>query len=77
MIANRRERRSTPDALPELRSLQPIDSDSIYSPELNSIFSVSTAAVLWSSPYPSRNDGAVAGSYVVFASGSRVLVDSK
>jgi hypothetical protein len=63
-------------AVPELKSLQPVDSDSIYSPELNSIFSLTTGAALWTSPNPSTGVGAVAGSYVVFASGSQVLAES-
>ena len=60
--------------LPELRSFQPVTADSIYSPALNSILSVSTGTVIWSSGAPIRNGvGAVAGGNVLFASGARVL----
>ena len=61
--------------LPVLRSFQPLSSDTIYSPELNSILSVSTGAVIWpiSGPIPSMGVGAVAGANVVFAYGPRVL----
>jgi hypothetical protein len=63
-------------SLPELRSIQPVTADSIYSPQLNSIFSLTSGAPTWTSPNSSTGVGAVAGGYVVYASGSRVLADS-
>ncbi|HEY1807195.1 MAG TPA: hypothetical protein VGG42_01475 [Acidobacteriaceae bacterium] len=39
-------------ALPELWIVQPIDSDTIYSPERNALYSVSTGQAAWTSPYP-------------------------
>jgi hypothetical protein len=76
-------------ALPELYSLQRVAADSIYSPERNAIFSVSTGQATWTSPNPSRGDGvstsfvlqyrgilgAVAGPYVVFASGATIRAE--
>jgi len=63
-------------ALPELLNIQDVTSDSIYSPDLNEIFSLSTGQSTWSSPYPSQKTGAVSGPYVVFEAGSRILVDT-
>ena len=63
-------------SLPELLRLQPVSSGQVYSPDLNSIFSLTTGSPTWTASVPSTGVGAVAGSYVVFASGSQVLVDS-
>jgi hypothetical protein len=60
-------------ALPELHVIQPLTADSLYSPEQNSIFTVSTGGAAWMSGDASRGQGAVAGGYVVFSSGARVL----
>jgi hypothetical protein len=62
-------------ALPELSRLQPVGSDQIYAPAQNTIFSLSSGQPVWTAT-TSSTDGAVAGSYVVFASGSRVLLDT-
>jgi Putative Ig domain len=62
--------------LPELQHLLPVTSSSVYSPDLNTIFSLSTGAATWTTINKSRAVGAVAGSYVVFASDTRVLVDT-
>jgi len=63
-------------ALPELLAFQTVTSDSIYSPKENTIFSLETGAPIWTSANPSAGVGAVSGSYVVFLSGSHVLVES-
>jgi hypothetical protein len=63
-------------ALPPLTSMLPVTSDSIYSPDLNAIYSVTTGAATWTSAYPTVGLGAVAGSYIVFQSGSEILVDN-
>jgi hypothetical protein len=63
-------------ALPEIDVMQPLTSNSIYSPKLNSIFSLNPGATTWSYPYTRTGVGAVAGDYVVFASGNRVLIDA-
>jgi putative Ig domain-containing protein len=60
-------------ALPELLAFQTVTSDSIYSPKKNAIFSLTTGALIWTSVEPSLGVGAVSGSHIVFASGSRVL----
>jgi hypothetical protein len=62
-------------ALPELSRLQPVGSDQIYAPALNTIFSLSSGQPVWTAISPST-DGAVAGTYVVFASGNRILLDT-
>ena len=63
-------------ALPELISFEPVDSGSVYSPALNAIYSVSTGQALWKATYQLSGPGAVAGGYVVYLSGSRVIVES-
>lgn len=68
-------------AIPELHEIQPLTADTIYSPELNTIYSVSSGAAIWSSGYNptlvggdnGRGVGAVAGGYVVFETGPRIL----
>jgi hypothetical protein len=59
-------------------TVQVVTPDSVYDPDQNSIFSVSTGTATWtwtnSQTYPS-GPGAVAGSRVVFASGHLVLAE--
>jgi len=62
--------------LPELLQFQTVTSDWIYSPHLNTIFSLSSGSSVWTSASPTLGVGAVSGNYVVFASGSHVLVDT-
>lgn len=60
-----------------------VDSNSIYSPYTYSIYSLTTGAVTWSESLPTpgtaylpyKAASTVAGGYVVFTSGSRVMVD--
>lgn len=64
--------------IPEITSFQALPADTVYSPEWNSIFSLSTGEVTWkgiNSGETSKifNVGAVAGSRVVYTIGSRVL----
>jgi hypothetical protein len=61
--------------IPELLRIQALGGDQIYSPDKNTIFSLSSGQSVWTATVPS-NDGAVAGSNVVFASGSQVLLDT-
>ena len=63
--------------LPEIKRLQLLGADSIYSPELNEIVSPTSGAVSWTTGDSTRQLGAVAGSYVVFVSGARVLALSQ
>ena len=51
-----------------------VTPESIYSPELNIIVSLTSGATAWMSGNTARQLGAVTGSQVIFASGSRVLV---
>ena len=60
--------------LPEMQSLQIVSADSVYDPASNSIYSTTTGIATWTTQSPSSGVGAVAGSNVVFASGSQVLV---
>jgi hypothetical protein len=64
-----------PAALPESWEYQAFGTDSLYSPSLNSVVSLTTGARTWSSANLSTGVGAVAGSRVVFASGHRVLAE--
>jgi hypothetical protein len=63
-------------SIPEVRIFQPVTSDLIYSPKLNAIFSLSSGSVIWTSPNQATGVGAIAGRYVVYASGTRVLIDT-
>jgi hypothetical protein len=64
--------------LPEMERFDVSAVDSVYSPDLNAIVSVSTGAVTWTSGNAQALTavGALAGTHVVFASGARVLAQS-
>jgi len=62
--------------LPELQSLQIVSAGSVYDPVSNVMYSTTTGMATWTGASPSTGVGAVAGSNVVFASGSQVLVQS-
>ncbi len=66
---------STP-TLPELLTIQPVDSTSIYSPTLNTIFSLPSGNALYQSGTPVTGPAAIAGPSVVFTSGTRIVVDT-
>ena len=61
--------------LPELQSLQVVSAGSVYDPTSNSIYSTTTGMAAWTSASSSTGVGAVAGSNVVFTSGSQVVVE--
>jgi hypothetical protein len=63
-------------SLPELLTIQPVDSTSIYSPTRNTIFSLPSGNVLYQSGTPVTGPAAVAGPSVVFSSGTRIVVDT-
>jgi hypothetical protein len=68
-------------SIPQLNSIQPVSSSTVYSPTTNAIYSLTNGAVTWTtaSQAPtgaSATVGAVAGAEVVFTSGSRVLAES-
>jgi hypothetical protein len=68
---------ATTVSLPELLTFQPVNSNAIYSPTLNTIFALPSGNTLYSSTTPSTGQGAVVGSNVVFTSGSRIVVDTR
>jgi hypothetical protein len=59
--------------LPAISAIDVISADAVYSPDLNTIFSLTTSAPTWQSGNPSTGIGAVSGSRVVVASGEFVL----
>jgi hypothetical protein len=65
--------------LPELQSVQPVTSDTVHSPEQNTIYSLSSGEKVWTSPYLTNDPylppklGAIAGPYVVFEFEGRVI----
>jgi hypothetical protein len=64
--------------LPQLQSIQPVTSDTVYASAQNTIYSLTTGQPTWTSPYlPGSWDqawiGAVAGQYVVFESEGNVI----
>ncbi len=63
-------------SLPDVGSILPVTSDLIYSPRTNTIYSLSTGAPVWTSAAASRQTGAVAGTSVVFASGTKVIAEA-
>jgi hypothetical protein len=65
----------TTPAIPELVYAQPAGSDQIYTSDKNSVFSLATGSVTWTGGLPSTA-GAVAGQYVIFAQGSKVVLDT-
>jgi hypothetical protein len=69
-------------ALPQLQSIQTVNSDSVYDPASNAIYSLTTGQATWTASYPNSGQGllsgvgAVSGSYVVYASGHSVVVET-
>jgi hypothetical protein len=59
--------------LPELLSIQPVTSDTVYAPGQNAIYSLTTGQTTWTNPYSAGTGGAIAGPYVVFESEGRVI----
>jgi hypothetical protein len=62
---------------PELKEIQPVSGNSVYSPEANWIFDVTTGATIWNSVSPHNGEGVVAGSQVVFSSGATVRIEPR
>jgi hypothetical protein len=62
----------TTPALPDLGVFQSVSADSVYSAQLNSIYSISSGAQLFGGG-DNTQGGAIAGAYVVFVSSTRVL----
>ena len=61
---------------PQVAEFQPVSSDLIFVPAVNQILSVSTGALNWSSGDPSTAGGALAGSHIVFMSGTKLIAQS-
>jgi len=61
--------------LPELPTLQTVTTDQIYSAAKNSIYSVTTGSAVWTGQSSSSGVGAVAGSYVLYVSGTQVVAE--
>lgn len=61
--------------IPQIPGFQAVGTNHIYAPSTNSIYSIITGQTIWTSTTPSTM-GAVAGPYVVFASGSKVFIDT-
>jgi hypothetical protein len=59
--------------LPQLFRIQSLGSNSLYSPEKNTIYGVTAGNPIWTAPYPTLGVGAVAGSNVVFVTGAQLL----
>ena len=53
--------------------MQPFAS-SIYSPVYNTVYSAADGSINWSTPLSATGIGAVAGTHIVFQSGTRILV---
>ena len=70
-------------SLPELHSIQPVSSDTVYEPNQNAIYSLTSGQTVWTSPYPPDPGtqvygtgawlGAVSGPYVVYESEGQVI----
>jgi hypothetical protein len=63
-------------SLPELKSIQTVDSDSVYDSSHNTIYSLTTGQPIWTASFPSSGVGAVSGVYVVYESGHSVVVEA-
>ena len=63
-------------SLPELNSIQTVNSDSVYDPSRNAIYSLTTGQPIWTASFPSSGVGAVSGAYVVYESGHSVVVEA-
>jgi hypothetical protein len=62
-------------ALPELTSIQTVTPDLVYDPSHNVIYSLTTGQPTWTGSLPGGGVGAIAGSYVVYASRSRIVAE--
>jgi hypothetical protein len=65
-------------ALPALSSIQTVTADTVYSPEYDAIYSLTTGAATWNgTPPPTTNSpvGAIAGAYAVVVFGTQVVAE--
>ena len=61
----------------ERSRVQAVGAESLYLAQLNSIYSTVSGALLWNSANRTRGIGAVAGGYVVFASGADIRIEPR
>jgi Putative Ig domain len=61
--------------LPQLTSIQPVTSNSVYDATHNAIYSLATGQPIWTGSFLSSGVGAVSASYVVYESGHSVVVE--
>lgn len=66
---------ATPN-LPELQSFQTVTPDTVYSPALNQIFSLTTGAATFTGSEPLSGSAAVSTGFVTYVTGTRVVVES-
>jgi hypothetical protein len=65
-------------ALPALSSIQTVTANTVYSPEFNAIYSLTTGAATWTGTPPPANlqpIGAIAGAYAVVIFGTQVVAE--
>jgi hypothetical protein len=65
-------------ALPALSSIQMVTANTVYSPQFNAIYSLTTGAAKWTGTPPPANlppIGAVAGTYAVVVFGTQVVAE--
>ena len=55
---------------------EPFDSNTIYDPGSNSLYSLSTGRAIWTGTFPSSGVGAVAGASIVYEWGHRIVVET-
>lgn len=74
----------------KLTTIQPVNSGWVYSPNTNAIYSLTSGDAVWTGSYPSTGEaptyngndtgkaplGAVAGPYIVYQSGAKIVVES-
>jgi hypothetical protein len=75
-IVNAAGRPSGSPQLPELRDLQPVGADFIYSAPTNQVYSLVTGQAVWMTPSPTRGIGVVSGGHAIFASRAAVRAEA-
>jgi hypothetical protein len=63
-------------ALPQLNGFQTVSTDAIYDPVSNAIYSLTTGQPVWQGTFPGAKVGGVGGTYAVYESGHKVVVES-
>ncbi len=61
--------------VPELKNVQTVTPDSVYDPNRNAIYSLTSGQPLWTGSFPSSGLGATAGACVVYVSRHSVVVE--